>query len=105
MALCERGNVSLTVLEAERHLAAHQTGNNCGVIHSGLYYKPGSLKAKNCTEGRQAMYEFCAEGIVHENSGKVIVAIQEASCLRSTASTSAALPTGWKGCAASPPRN
>lgn len=78
MALTKRGNISLTVLEAEKRLAAHQTGNNSGVIHSGIYYKPGSLKAKNCTEGRQAMYEFCAEnGIVHENSGKVIVAIQE----------------------------
>ena len=78
MALTKRGNISLIVLEAEERLAAHQTGNNSGVIHSGIYYKPGSLKARNCIEGRQAMYEFCAEnGIVHENCGKVIVAIQE----------------------------
>lgn len=65
----------LVVLEAEGKLAAHQTGNNSGVIHSGLYYKPGSLKARNCVEGREAMYRFCAEhGIAHDNCGKLVVA-------------------------------
>ncbi|MDR3574839.1 MAG: L-2-hydroxyglutarate oxidase [Anaerolineaceae bacterium] len=78
MQLSERPQLSLTVLEAEDHLAAHQTGHNSGVIHSGIYYKPGSLKAKNCVEGRLAMYRFCQEhDIRYENCGKVIVATQE----------------------------
>jgi (S)-2-hydroxyglutarate dehydrogenase len=78
LVLSKRPNISLIVLEAENRLAAHQTGNNSGVIHSGIYYKPGSLKARNCTEGRLAMYEFCQQNnIVHENCGKVIVALQE----------------------------
>jgi len=49
------------VIEKESRLAAHQTGNNSGVIHSGLYYKPGSLKATNCTAGRLALERFCSE--------------------------------------------
>jgi L-2-hydroxyglutarate oxidase len=78
MALTRPGNLSLVVLEAEDRLAAHQTGNNSGVIHSGLYYRPGSLKAKNCVEGREALYRFCKEnGIPHERCGKVVVATSE----------------------------
>src|SRR5436189_3742140 len=68
----------LILLEAEPRLAAHQTGHNSGVIHSGLYYKPGSLKAKLCAEGREAMYRFCQEyGIAHERCGKIVVATRE----------------------------
>jgi (S)-2-hydroxyglutarate dehydrogenase len=75
MAILKRRRVSLLVLEKEARLAAHQTGNNSGVIHSGLYYKPGSLKARNCTAGREALYRFCAErGIPAERCGKVVVA-------------------------------
>jgi len=75
MALTTNYRLSLIVLEAEDRLAAHQTGNNSGVIHSGLYYKPGSLKARNCVEGREAMYRFCQEhGIAHERCGKIVVA-------------------------------
>jgi L-2-hydroxyglutarate oxidase len=75
MALKSRSQASLIVLEAEPRLGAHQTGHNSGVIHSGLYYKPGSLKARNCVEGREAMYRFCQEhGIAHERCGKVVVA-------------------------------
>jgi L-2-hydroxyglutarate oxidase len=75
MALTQNKDVSVVVLEAEPMLAAHQTGNNSGVIHSGLYYKPGSLKAQNCVQGRVAMYRFCeAFGIAHERCGKVVVA-------------------------------
>ncbi len=65
----------VVVLEAEPRVAAHQTGHNSGVIHSGIYYKPGSLKARLCTRGRELMVRFCAEhGVPHERCGKVIVA-------------------------------
>lgn len=66
------------VLEAEPRVGAHQTGHNSGVIHAGLYYAPGSLKARLCTRGREMMYEFCAaHGIPHENCSKVVVATDE----------------------------
>jgi L-2-hydroxyglutarate oxidase len=78
MALLERRKLNLVILEAEDHVAAHQTGNNSGVIHSGIYYKPGSLKARNCVEGREAMYQFCQEhGVRFEQCGKVIVATRQ----------------------------
>jgi L-2-hydroxyglutarate oxidase len=78
MAILGRRSLSLVVLEKEARLAAHQTGNNSGVIHSGLYYKPGSLKARNCTTGREALYRFCAEhGIPAERCGKVVVATRQ----------------------------
>ena len=78
MALLRRRPLALVVLEKEPRLAAHQTGNNSGVIHSGLYYKPGSLKARNCTAGREALYAFCTErGIPFERCGKVVVATGE----------------------------
>jgi L-2-hydroxyglutarate oxidase len=77
--LARQGGIRVVVLEAEDHVGAHQTGHNSGVIHSGLYYKPGSLKAQNCTAGREAMYRFCAEhGIRHERCGKIVVATSEA---------------------------
>jgi len=73
--LQKKGSYKIVILEAEDHLAAHQTGNNSGVIHSGLYYKPGSLKAKNCTLGRELMYRFCEENnIKHDKCGKLVVA-------------------------------
>jgi (S)-2-hydroxyglutarate dehydrogenase len=80
MALLERyPGLSVTVLEKEDHLAAHQTGHNSGVIHSGLYYRPGSLKARSCTSGREALYNFCAEHcIAHERCGKIVVATCDA---------------------------
>ncbi len=78
MALTEGRSLSLIVLEAEDHVAAHQTGHNSGVIHSGLYYKPGSLKALNCVNGRKQMYAFCEQyGIAHDRCGKVVVATSE----------------------------
>ncbi len=65
----------LIVLEKEREVAAHQTGHNSGVIHSGLYYRTGSLKAKNCVAGAASMKQFCREhGIAFEECGKLVVA-------------------------------
>lgn len=75
MTLTRSSRASLIILEAEDRLAAHQTGNNSGVIHSGIYYKPGSLKARNCIQGREALYRFCEQyEIPHERCGKIIVA-------------------------------
>lgn len=66
---------SILVLEKEKTLASHQTGNNSGVIHSGLYYKPGSLKAKNCIEGYHQLIDFCEKKeIPFEITGKIVVA-------------------------------
>ena len=70
--------LKLVVLEKEASLGAHQTGHNSGVIHSGLYYKPGSLKAKNCIEGYAKLLQFCREHeISHEICGKIVVALSE----------------------------
>ena len=70
--------LKLVVLEKEPSLGAHQTGHNSGVIHSGLYYKPGSLKAKNCIEGYAKLLQFCREHeIAHEICGKIVVALSE----------------------------
>jgi L-2-hydroxyglutarate oxidase len=68
----------IIVLEKEQELACHQTGRNSGVIHSGIYYKPGSFKARFAREGSRTMVEFCREhGLKHEVCGKVIVATLE----------------------------
>ena len=68
-------NVRLLLLEKEDRVARHQSGHNSGVIHSGVYYKPGSMKARLCVAGAAAMVEFCREhGVAHEVCGKVIVA-------------------------------
>lgn len=74
----QHSGARVTVLEAAPAIASHQTGHNSGVIHSGLYYRPGSLKAVTCTEGREAMYAFCeAEGVPTRRCGKVVVATRE----------------------------
>ena len=71
-------HLKLVILEKEDILAAHQTGHNSGVIHSGIYYKPGSLKAKLCTEGRKLLWAYCDEkGIEYRGVGKLIVATEE----------------------------
>jgi len=73
--LGKRTGSKIAILEKEESLARHQTGRNSGVIHSGIYYKPGSLKAKLCREGNRRMVEFCQlHGIRHEACGKIIVA-------------------------------
>jgi len=70
-------DLRIAVLEKESTWSQHQTGHNSGVIHSGIYYKPGSLKAKLCRAGCQSMVQFCQEhGIAHEVCGKVIVATE-----------------------------
>ncbi|TAK05431.1 L-2-hydroxyglutarate oxidase [bacterium] len=70
--------VKLLLLEKENQLARHQTGHNSGVIHSGIYYRPGSVKAQTCVTGRKALLDFCdREGIAYELCGKVIVATFE----------------------------
>ena len=71
-------NLLILLLEKENELAKHQTGNNSGVIHSGLYYKPGSLKATNCIRGYHLLIDFCREhGIPFELCGKIVVALNE----------------------------
>lgn len=69
---------TVAVLEKESEVARHQTGRNSGVLHSGIYYRPGSLRALNCRTGKAAMEEFChREGIPFEQCGKVIVAVDQ----------------------------
>ena len=71
-------DASILVLEKEKEVAAHQTGHNSGVIHSGIYYKPGSYKARNCVDGRHQLVAFCRENeIKMDICGKVIVATSE----------------------------
>jgi len=74
----KKPNLKIAVLEKEEEVAKHQTGNNSGVIHSGLYYKPGSLKAINCINGYHELIQFCeAENIPFELTGKVVVATRK----------------------------
>jgi (S)-2-hydroxyglutarate dehydrogenase len=71
-------DLKVIVLDKENEVASHQTGHNSGVIHSGLYYKPGSLKARLCVEGSAAMIQFCKEhAIPYDVCGKIIVATEE----------------------------
>jgi L-2-hydroxyglutarate oxidase len=71
-------DLKLILIEKEEKLADHQTGHNSGVIHSGLYYKPGSLKAKNCVQGRHELVAFAKKyNVAHDVCGKVVVATQE----------------------------
>jgi (S)-2-hydroxyglutarate dehydrogenase len=74
-ALADPGAGPVLVLDKESHVASHQTGHNSGVVHAGLYYAPGSLKARLCTDGRQRLRSYCAErGIAYDECGKVVVA-------------------------------
>jgi L-2-hydroxyglutarate oxidase len=69
----------VVLLEKESEVAAHQTGHNSGVLHSGIYYKPGTLRATNCRTGKEAMEAFCKEeGVAFDICGKVLVAVSEA---------------------------
>ncbi len=76
--LSRRPGAGLAVLEAEPRIGAHQTGRSSGVIHAGIYYEPGSLKAKLCVEGARALYDYCdTHGIPYRKSGKLVVAVEE----------------------------
>lgn len=76
--LARRPGARLCVLEAEDRIGRHQTGHSSGVIHAGIYYEPGSLKARLCVEGARALYAYCEEReIPHERSGKLVVAVDE----------------------------
>lgn len=78
-----RPGASVVVLERERELAQHQSGRNSGVIHAGIYYAPGSLKARLCVEGARELYAYCEEhGIPFEKRGKLIVARDESELAR-----------------------
>jgi L-2-hydroxyglutarate oxidase LhgO len=76
--LIRRPGQRVAILEKESSIGQHQTGHNSGVIHAGVYYAPGSLKARLCAEGREKTYEYCEQkGIRYEKCGKLIVAIEE----------------------------
>ena len=78
-----RPDLRLAILEREAELATHQSGHNSGVVHAGLYYAPGSLKARLCREGKAALEAFCDEhGIPVERCGKLVVALDETSSPR-----------------------
>src|SRR3954454_7926893 len=65
----------VAVFEKEPQIARHQTGHSSGVVHAGIYYAPGSLKARLCTEGARLLYEYCEQhAIPHQRTGKLIVA-------------------------------
>jgi L-2-hydroxyglutarate oxidase LhgO len=78
-----RPGLAVTVLEKEAGLARHQTGRNSGVVHAGLYYLPGSLKARLCRRGMALLREFCADhGLAYQERGKLLVALDEADTAR-----------------------
>ena len=79
----KRPSIKLTLIEKEKSVATHQTGHNSGVIHSGLYYKPGSLKALNCLAGYRMMIEFCEQhDVPFEITGKIVVATNISEVVR-----------------------
>jgi len=84
LALLERfPDIKLAIIEKEQRVASHQTGRNSGVIHAGIYYRPGSYKAKLCTDGARLLTAFCeANGVRTERCGKLIVAIDETELSR-----------------------
>ncbi|MEV1287030.1 L-2-hydroxyglutarate oxidase [Micromonospora sp. NPDC049679] len=95
--LSEQPDAQVTVLEKESAPARHQTGHNSGVIHAGVYYRPGSLKARLCRAGRSSMVRFCAEnGIPVQVTGKLIVATDDAELPRLRALHERAVANGLR---------
>jgi len=81
--LARRPDARLVVIDKHAHVAAHQTSHNSGVIHAGVYYQPGSLKARLCVEGARLMHEYCDEhAIPYERCGKLVVAIDDSELPR-----------------------
>ncbi|XP_075387314.1 L-2-hydroxyglutarate dehydrogenase, mitochondrial isoform X3 [Tenrec ecaudatus] len=90
--------LSIGLLEKEKDLALHQTGHNSGVIHSGIYYKPASLKAKLCVQGAALIYEYCnKKGIAYKQCGKLIVAVEKEEIPRLQALYERGLQNGVQG--------
>ena len=93
-------DAKILILEKEPKVATHQTGKNSGVIHSGIYYKPGSYKAQNCIDGRHQLVEFCKENnVAIDICGKVIVATEESELERLAAIYERGLENGIEGLA------
>ena len=93
-----RPGTRVLVLEREDRLAAHQTGHNSGVVHAGLYYKPGSLKAELCARGRALVRDYCAEhGLPYDECGKLVVAVDRAELGRFDALERTARANGVPG--------
>src|SRR5215204_7791566 len=91
-------DVAVTVLEKEPELARHQTGRNSGVVHAGLYYTPGSLKARLCRRGVELLGELCAgHGLAYDECGKVVVALDQGELDRLEAIHERALANGVPG--------
>ena len=103
--LSRNPDARVLVLERENEIAAHQTSHNCGVVHAGIYYTPGSLKSQLCTEGRGKMYDYCDQhGIKYEKCGKIIIALDEQRARRSSTSSNAeAARTASRACVACAP--
>ncbi|MFD7921403.1 L-2-hydroxyglutarate oxidase [Streptomyces sp. NPDC059740] len=93
-----RPGTRVVVLEKEREVAAHQTGHNSGVVHAGIYYTPGSLKARLCTRGMAMLREYCQErGLPYEECGKLVVAVTDEELPRLAALHANALENGVPG--------
>jgi L-2-hydroxyglutarate oxidase LhgO len=93
-----RPDLRLTLLEKEAELATHQSGRNSGVIHAGLYYAPGSLKARLCREGKAELEGYLeTKGIPFERCGKLVVALQKAELPRLAALEERARANGVEG--------
>ena len=93
-----RPGTEVVVLEKEDRLAAHQTGHNSGVVHAGIYYRPGSLKAELCARGRALLKDFCAEhAIPYVECGKLVVAVEQDEMARFDALETTARANGVPG--------
>ena len=100
--LIRRPDSTLCVLEREDRLGAHQTSHSSGVIHGGIYYAPGSLKAQLCVEGARLLYAYCDErGIEARREGKLIIAADESELPRLDELERRGRETGCPGCAGS----
>jgi L-2-hydroxyglutarate oxidase LhgO len=96
--LRRRPGIKVVVFEKEDRVAVHQTGHNSGVVHAGLYYKPGSLKAELCARGRVMVREYCEEhGLPYDPCGKLVVAVDEAELGRFDALEQTATANGVPG--------